>query len=107
MPKLEETSTITSKGQTTVPKAVRQFLGVRGGDQIAFRIEGDQVTVAAVDTEHQDPVIGKFLDLVAADLEKRPAAAKPLSKAFAKRMAALAKRKKVDVDEPIEGEVSF
>ena len=36
---IEETSTITAKGQTTVPKAVRQALGVDYGGKIAYRIE--------------------------------------------------------------------
>ncbi len=36
---IEKTSTLTAKGQTTVPKAVRQALGVDYGGKIAFRIE--------------------------------------------------------------------
>ena len=43
---LEEFSTITAKGQTTVPKAVRQALGVDYGGRIAFRVGDDDVTVA-------------------------------------------------------------
>ena len=35
---LEEISTITAKGQTTIPKAVRQALGVNYGGHIAFRV---------------------------------------------------------------------
>ncbi|MBA3259839.1 MAG: type II toxin-antitoxin system PrlF family antitoxin [Gemmatimonadales bacterium] len=39
---------MTSKGQITVPKAVRAALGVRPGDRLAFRIhEGGKVTVEA------------------------------------------------------------
>lgn len=33
---LKEESTITAKGQTTVPKSVRQALGVDYGGRIAF-----------------------------------------------------------------------
>lgn len=41
-------STITSKGQITLPKSVRERLGVRPGDRIAFRIATDgTVTVEA------------------------------------------------------------
>ena len=36
---IEEKSTLTAKGQTTVPKAVRQALGIRAGDRIAFRVD--------------------------------------------------------------------
>jgi antitoxin PrlF len=42
---IEETSTITAKGQTTVPKAVRQALGVNCGGKIAYGIEDGRVTV--------------------------------------------------------------
>ncbi len=35
------TSTITSKGQTTVPKEIRDFLQLNPGDQIDFIIESD------------------------------------------------------------------
>ena len=35
------TSTITSKGQITVPKAIRDALGVRAGDKVTFRVEPD------------------------------------------------------------------
>lgn len=35
------TSTITSKGQITVPKAVREALGVKPGDRVAFRVRAD------------------------------------------------------------------
>lgn len=37
---------MTSKGQITVPKAVREALGVSNGDAIIFRIEGNRAVVA-------------------------------------------------------------
>ena len=37
---------MTSKGQVTIPKAVREALGVSEGDAIIFRIEGNRVVVA-------------------------------------------------------------
>jgi antitoxin PrlF len=41
-------ATLTSKGQITVPKDVREALGVRPGDRLAFRIQDDgTVTVEA------------------------------------------------------------
>lgn len=104
---IEERSTITAKGQTTVPKAIRQALGVKEGDEIAFRVEGDRVTVVPVDVVHEDPVVGKFLNFLANDLEQRPNAIVPLSKEFAARIKALVKGAKVDLDAPIEGDVDL
>ena len=45
-------SRITSKGQITVPKAVRETLALNPGDRIAFRIHDDgTVTVEAETVE--------------------------------------------------------
>lgn len=38
-------STVTSKGQTTLPKDVRALLGVGPGDRIRYFIVGDQVRI--------------------------------------------------------------
>ena len=41
-------ATITFKGQITLPKAVREQLGVRPGDRVSFReIEGGAIVVEA------------------------------------------------------------
>ncbi len=40
-----ETTTMTSKGQVTVPKAVRQQLGLRQGTKVAFVVEGDHAVL--------------------------------------------------------------
>ena len=36
-------ATLTSKGQLTVPKDVRERLGLRPGDRLVFELEGDSV----------------------------------------------------------------
>lgn len=38
-----EITSVTSKGQVTIPKEVRQQLGIRQGSRIAFRLVGDIV----------------------------------------------------------------
>ena len=40
------TSTITSKGQTTVPKEVRDALDVGPGDKITWEVNGGRVSVS-------------------------------------------------------------
>ncbi len=38
-------STLTSKGQTTVPKEVREALGLKPGDKIRYLVVGDEVRI--------------------------------------------------------------
>ncbi|MBX7115665.1 MAG: type II toxin-antitoxin system PrlF family antitoxin [Myxococcaceae bacterium] len=90
-----------------MPKAVRLVLGVKEGDEIAFRVEGQRVTVVPIGATHEDPVVGKFLSFLAKDIGQRPQAVKPLSKTFAVRMRSLVKGTKVDLDEPIDGHVDL
>ena len=37
---------LTSKGQVTIPKAVREALGLRDGDEVVFRVEGSHAVLA-------------------------------------------------------------
>lgn len=37
---------VTSKGQVTVPKAVRDALGIKEGDELVFRVDGDRAVLA-------------------------------------------------------------
>jgi antitoxin PrlF len=37
---------VTSKGQVTVPKAVREALGIKDGDEVIFRVEGRRAVLA-------------------------------------------------------------
>ncbi len=111
---VEEVCTITAKGQTTVPKAVRQALGVGYGGRIAFRVEEGTVTVRALppgedEAAAEDPALAPFLALLEADLAARPAeAVRPLPEALAGRLEALgAEAGEADPDAPIEGEVSL
>ena len=41
-------STITSKGQTTLPKPVREALGVRSGDRIRYVILDNEVRILPI-----------------------------------------------------------
>lgn len=43
-----EVATLTAKGQVTVPKAVREALGLRQGDQLSWQLEDGSVRVRAV-----------------------------------------------------------
>ena len=70
MPTMHEVATMTAKGQITLPKAIRQALGVDVGAKVAFELlEGGQIVVSRADAEHEDPAIGSFLDLLANDIK--------------------------------------
>ena len=48
---------ITSKGQITVPKAVRERLGATEGDTLFFSIYGDKVTVHRIQPIEELPPV--------------------------------------------------
>jgi len=103
----EELSTISSKGQTTVPKSVRQALGLSEGDQIAFRVDATGVTLRRADDARDDPALGSFLVFLAKDIENHPDRLKTLSPETAKHVARLTKGMAFDPLEPIEGAVDL
>ena len=41
---------VTSKGQVTIPKAVRQRLGIRAGSRVRFALVGDHAELQVVHT---------------------------------------------------------
>lgn len=52
------TSKLTSKAQTTIPQAVRTALGLKEGDEIAYRIEaGRAVLTKATPQVTEDPFV--------------------------------------------------
>ena len=43
---MEIAARVSSKGQVTVPKAVRDALGIVKGDEVVFRVEGNRAVLA-------------------------------------------------------------
>lgn len=43
---MEAASRVTTKGQITIPKAVREALGLTEGDSVVFRVEGHRAVLA-------------------------------------------------------------
>lgn len=54
------TSTLTSKGQITIPKAVRDRLRLHTGDRVEFVLSGDQEAVLKPMTKSVDEVFGRL-----------------------------------------------
>ena len=69
MNQILEQATLTSKGQITLPKAIRQALGVTAGEKLSFEWNGSQVLVRRADVpEHEDPAIKALLGLLERDI---------------------------------------
>ena len=43
---MEVSARLSSKGQVTVPRAVREALSLEEGDRLVFRVEGDRAILA-------------------------------------------------------------
>jgi len=43
---MDAAARVSSKGQVTVPKAVRDALGIKQGDEVVFRVEGNRAVLA-------------------------------------------------------------
>jgi antitoxin PrlF len=104
---MEEVCTITSKGQTTVPRAIRKVLGVGYGDRIVFRVQDGAVSVHAVYDTGSDPALAPFLTLLERDIAARPEQLTPVSPDLVARVIAATKGIEADIDAPIEGEVAL
>jgi len=102
---IEEHSTLTAKGQTTVPKAVRQALGIRSGDRIAFRVDRNgKVSLARDDGDGGErSAVDAFLDFLSSDIKARPEGVAPMSEAAAQRLRDLTGGVEVDLDGDFSG----
>lgn len=106
MSRIHEVATITSKGQITLPKPIRQALGVDAGGKVAFDFNGKSIVVTREEPrEHADPSIAQFLALLERDLARgKNLAALPAGLAKSLQQA---KKRRVDLSEEIEGDVSL
>ena len=106
MPSVHAVATVTSKGQITLPKPIRQALGVGVGGKVAFDLRGSQVIVSrAEDDPHEDPAISSFLGLLEKDVQSgRHVTALPEDLA---RSMLVALKQPLDLDSEIEGDVAL
>ena len=43
---MDVSARLSSKGQVTIPRAVREALSLEEGDEVVFRVEGDRAVIA-------------------------------------------------------------
>lgn len=96
---MTERSTLTAKGQTTVPKAVRQALNIRPGDRIAFRVDqAGKVSLTRDEEPDEGAAVDAFLAFLSDDIKRRPEAVAAMSDETMARMRALSAGVAVDLD---------
>lgn len=101
---LEIETTITERGQTTVPSAIRKALGVGRQGKIVFRqMDDGSIMITSKPTGHEvdDPVIASFLTFLERDMAGHPEALVPLSEELLNRGKARIENVEVDLDAPL------
>ncbi|KPF42272.1 type II toxin-antitoxin system PrlF family antitoxin [Rhizobium sp. AAP43] len=93
-------ATITARGQTTVPSAIRKMLGVEQG-HITFTgmSDGTVIIEPKVDKSHVDPAIGAFLQFLEKDIAKGNVV--PLQQTLLDELDDLLGDADVDMDAPL------
>lgn len=98
---LEIAATITDRGQTTVPAAIRKMLALGKRDHVVFRGLADgtvMISKKQVRVDEGDPVIGKFLEFLTRDMTNKPERVRPVPKSLVTRGKGLVKGVRVDLD---------
>jgi antitoxin PrlF len=95
-------STLTDRYQTTVPDPVRKALGLNKRDKICYTIQPDgKVWISRADQTESDPVLGKFLNFLARDMEKNPQHLQAISSGLVSRVRSLISDVDLDLDAPL------
>ena len=98
-------STLTDRYQTTVPDAVRKVLGLKKRDKICYTIQPDgQLVISRAENIESDPVLEKFLNFLARDMENNPQHLKAISSDLVSRVQSLVSEVDLDLDAPLSDE---
>ena len=107
MPDTDELeSTLTDRYQTTVPSPVRRALRLKKRDKIRYCVteRGQVILTRATQDEDSDPVVRKYLQFLARDMEKHPENIKPFPRTLLKHIRELTQGVKVDLDKPLDSD---
>jgi antitoxin PrlF len=98
----ETESTLTDRYQTTVPEPVRRALKLGKRDKVHYTIQSDgSVLLSRVIVpieDEPDPVLGKFLQFLANDIEQNPHRLQPISAELMARIERLTANVDADLD---------
>jgi antitoxin PrlF len=93
----QDESTLTNRYQTTIPRSVRETLGLHRGDKLRYRLheDGRVILERAGDA---DPALGPFLDLLEQDMARHPGLIRALDADLGQRLQSLTEGIEVDLD---------
>lgn len=102
---IESESTLTDRYQTTVPETVRKALHLNKRDKIHYTVlDNGDVVISRVAEEESDPVIGKFLNFLAKDIENNPQHLQSVDENLVSRIQSLVSDVELDLDAPLSDE---
>jgi antitoxin PrlF len=55
-------SRLTTKSQTTIPRAVREALNLQPGDEVVYQVEGERVVLRKAETPAVDDPFATFTE---------------------------------------------
>ena len=102
MDTLEAESTVTSRGQTTVPASFRKLLNVTDdANKLHWRTLQDGSVVVSKLEGLGDPLITEFLNFIEADARNNFASLRPLTPEWLAGLQQLVKGVKIDLNAPL------
>lgn len=98
-------STLTDRYQTTIPEPVRKALGLHKRDKICYAIQPDgKVVISRANQTESDPILEKFLNFIARDIEKNPQHLQAISSDLVSRVQSLVAEVDLDLNAPLSDE---
>jgi antitoxin PrlF len=99
METLEVEATVTKRGQTTVPSAIRKVLKVTSAEtRIVYRVMQDGSVLIAKKEGPGDPMIAEFLEFVAKDTRNNFGSLRPVTFEWLSGIRNLVEGVEVDLD---------
>jgi antitoxin PrlF len=95
-------STLTDRYQTTIPAPIRNALGLQKGDKLCYSIQSEgQVVISRAESIESDPILQKFLNFLAQDIEQNPYHLRTIGSDLVSHVQSLVADVDVDLDAPL------
>jgi antitoxin PrlF len=99
MDTLEIEATVTKRGQTTLPSAIRKVLKVTAAeDRIVYRVLKDGSVLLTKKEAPGDPLIAAFLDFIADDARNNLGGLRPVTPEWLSGLQTLVEGVAIDLD---------